>query len=155
METAKIRSMPPRSTITREALERYAEQLNSRVSLQQYGVRIAFPDTSRLTLRIDSVPLAMRGGLGDDAIVNGGVIAALCDLAIGCSAALVDPTKRSATVQLSIRFEQPLRGAHVLGEARVDRATGRLIFSSAEIMDERGQVCTRCQGMVSLIRAEH
>jgi uncharacterized protein (TIGR00369 family) len=134
-----------------EQLERYALHLNSRPSLQRFGVRIWFPDSSRLKLRIDALPVGMRGGMGDDTIVNGGVLSALCDLAIGCTAALVDPTRPSATVQLSIRFEQPLRGDHVEGEARIDRATRRLVFSSAELLDPQGQICVRCQGMASLL----
>jgi acyl-coenzyme A thioesterase PaaI-like protein len=54
-------------------------------------------------------------------------------------------------VQLNIRFERALRGTAVYGQARVDRATQRLIFASAEISDEQGQVCVRCQGIATLI----
>ncbi len=139
------------TAVTLEQLERYALHLNARPSLQRFGVRIWFPDTSRLKLRIDSLPVGMRGGMGDDTIVNGGVLSALCDLAIGCTTALIDPTKPSATVQLSIRFEQPLRGDHVEGEARLDRATKRLVFASAELLDPQGQTCVRCQGIASLL----
>lgn len=138
-------------TVTRELLDRYAEHINTRPSIAQFGVRLEFPDTSRLVLSVDTIPPNLRGGIGDLTIVNGGVLSALCDLAIGCTTALIDPTKRSATVQLSIRFEQPLRGDRIRGEARVDRATRRLVFSSAEILDERGVVCTRCQGIASLV----
>lgn len=134
-------------------LERYAERLNAHASLQMMGVRVEFPDANRLTIEVAHVPLAMRGGLGDDNIVNGGVLSGLCDLAIGCTGALVDPESRSATVQLSIRFEKPLRGERILGQARVDRATQRLIFASAELSDAEGQVCVRCQGLVSLIKS--
>jgi acyl-coenzyme A thioesterase PaaI-like protein len=142
------------STVTLEQLERYALHLNSRPSLQRFGVRIWFPDTSRLRLRIDALPVGMRGGMGDDTIVNGGVLSALCDLAIGCTTALVDPTKPSATVQLSIRFEQPLRGDHVEGEGRIDRATKRLVFASADLFDARGEICVRCQGLASLLSSK-
>ena len=72
-------------------------------------------------------------------------------LAIGSTAGLIDPECKSATVQLSIRFEQPLRGERIMAEARVDRATRRLIFSSAEISDGRGRVSVRCQGIVTLL----
>jgi acyl-coenzyme A thioesterase PaaI-like protein len=134
-------------------LSRYAELWNAHPSLQYFGAKIAFPDATRVTVAVDHVPLAMRGGLGDDSVVNGGILSALCDLIIGCTAGLVDPTSRSATVQLSIRLEQPLLGERILGEARVDRSTGRLIFSTAELSDETGKVCVRCQGIVTRIRA--
>jgi acyl-coenzyme A thioesterase PaaI-like protein len=131
------------------ALAQYAERVNTHPSLQHFGARVAFPDESRVTVLVEPVPITLRGGFGDDRVVNGGVLSALCDLLIGCTAALIDPAARSATVQLSIRLEQPLLGERITGEARVDRSTGRLVFSSAEIHDESGKVCVRCQGMVS------
>jgi acyl-coenzyme A thioesterase PaaI-like protein len=127
----------------------YAERINSHPSLQHFGARIAFPDESRVTVLVEPVPITLRGGFGDDRVVNGGVLSALCDLLIGCTGALIDPTARSATVQLSIRLEQPLLGERIAGEGRVDRSTGRLVFSSAEICDENGKVCVRCQGMLT------
>jgi uncharacterized protein (TIGR00369 family) len=137
--------------VTLEALEQYALLCNAHPSLSSFGVKVHFPDLTRLRLRVDSVPSWMRGGLGDDAIVNGGVLSALCDVLIGCTCGLVNPTSRSATVQLAIRFERPLRGDLIQGEARVDRATQRLIFASAEISDSSGEVCVRCQGLASLL----
>lgn len=130
----------------------YVERMNAHAALKHFGVRIAIPDARRVTLAVDHVPLALRGGMRDDAVVNGGVLSALCDLAIGSTSALVDPTARAATVQLSIRFERPLVGERIRGEARVDHCTGRTVFSSAEILDGEGRVCVRCQGMVSLLR---
>ena len=44
-----------------------------------------------------------RGGMGFEA-VNGGILAAMFDLVLGASVALVDPTRRSATMQLSMSF---------------------------------------------------
>lgn len=140
----------PAEPVTLAALGAYAKRWNEHPSLRAFGVRIDFPDTTRLRLEVAHVPRDMRGGLGDDAVVNGGVLSALCDLAIGCTAGLVDPERNSATVQLSIRFEQPLRGERILAEARVDRATRRMIFSSAEISDAAGRVSVRCQGIVTL-----
>jgi uncharacterized protein (TIGR00369 family) len=134
------------------ALARHAERLNAHPSLQYFGVRVAYPDASHVSISLDDPPLALRGGIGDDSVVNGGVLSALCDLAIGCTAALVDPESRAATVQLSIRLEQPLTGQRIRGEARVDRSTRRLIFASAELRDENGQVCVRCQGVATLLR---
>jgi uncharacterized protein (TIGR00369 family) len=134
------------------ALARHAERLNAHPSLQYFGVRVAYPDAFRVSISLDNPPLALRGGIGDDSVVNGGVLSALCDLAIGCTAALVDPESRAATVQLSIRLEQPLTGNRIQGEARVDRSTRRLIFASAELKDENGLICVRCQGIATLLR---
>jgi acyl-coenzyme A thioesterase PaaI-like protein len=141
------------SSPTPEALAGYAARWNAHPSLQHFGAVISFPDPGRVRVVIDPVPPSMRGGMGDDSLVNGGVLAAMCDLLVGCTAGLVDVTRRSATVQLSLRFERPLAGSRLVGEARVDRATGRLVFASAEIADGGGQICVRCQGLVSLARA--
>ncbi|HKO91834.1 MAG TPA: PaaI family thioesterase [Polyangiaceae bacterium] len=141
----------PQARVSAEALERYAERCNAHPSLGAFGVKVSFPDAERVCIVVDLVPLSMRGGLGDDAVVNGGVLSALCDLLIGCTCALVDPAARSATVQLSLRFERPLRGERIVGEARVDRATGRLVFASAEIGDGSGPACVRCQGIATLL----
>jgi acyl-coenzyme A thioesterase PaaI-like protein len=135
-----------------ESLSRYAERWNLHPSLQYFGAKVAFPDAARVTVDVDHVVPAMRGGFGDDRVVNGGILSGLCDLLIGCTAGLVDPESRSATVQLSIRFEQPLLGERIAGEARIDRSTGRLVFASAELRDEAGQVCVRCQGIVTRVR---
>jgi uncharacterized protein (TIGR00369 family) len=138
---------------TSERLARYAQLLNAHPSLASYGVQLTFPDEQRLRIEVAQVPASMRGGMGDDAVVNGGVLSALCDLMIGSTAGLVDSSTRSATVQLSIRFERPLRGQRIVGEARVDHSTGRTIFSSGELSDEQGRVCVRCQGLATLLRS--
>jgi uncharacterized protein (TIGR00369 family) len=137
---------------TSERLAKYAELLNAHPSLASYGVRLTFPDEQRLRIEVGHIAASMRGGMGDDAVVNGGVLSALCDLMIGSAAGLVDPGTRSATVQLSIRFERPLRGERIVGEARVDHSTGRTIFSSGELSDDQGRVCVRCQGLATLLR---
>lgn len=137
---------------TSERLAKYAELLNAHPSLAAYGVALSFPDEHRLRIEVKDVSPSMRGGMGDDAVVNGGVLSALCDLMIGSTAGLVDPDVRSATVQLSIRFERPLRGQRIVGEARADHSTGRTVFASGELFDDQGRVCVRCQGLATLLR---
>jgi uncharacterized protein (TIGR00369 family) len=143
--------MTARPSPSPERLAQYAQRLSSHPSLAAFGVRLSFPDAARVRIDVDQIPLSMRGGMMDDSVVNGGALSALCDLLIGSTAALVDDGSRSATVQLSIRFERPLRGDRLTGEARVDHATGRTIFASAEISDAQGQVCVRCQGLGTLV----
>ena len=134
-----------------ERLAQYAHRLSSHPSLAAFGVRLSFPDAARARIEVAQIPLSMRGGIMDDTVVNGGALSALCDLLIGSTTALVDDSARAATVQLSIRFERPLRGDALTGEARVDHATGRTIFASAEISDAQGLVCVRCQGLGTLL----
>jgi uncharacterized protein (TIGR00369 family) len=130
-------------------LARYAERFTQSRSLQYFGLKVRFPTPDRVEVALDEVRPEFRGGLGSEA-VNGGVLAAMFDLVIGCTPALVDPTRRSATVQLSMSFERPVRGEQVVAEGWIDTAGTRTLFSSARILDANGQVCARCQGVVSI-----
>jgi uncharacterized protein (TIGR00369 family) len=137
--------MPP----SPEALARYAAEFSNSRALKHFGLTVHFPDPEHVEVRADAIRPEHRGGLGTDA-VNGGVLAAVFDLAIGCSAALVDPTRRSATTQLSMSFERPLKGDAFRAVSEVDSFGSSLLFASARIIDQSGQVCARCRGVVRL-----
>lgn len=118
--------------------------------LQAFGVTISFPEgTDRVRAEI-TVSDIHAGGLGSRSAVNGGILAALFDLALGCAPALVDPDRRSATMQLSMSFEQPTTGPVVAAEAWVDRAGRNTVFASAHILNGEGEVTARAQGVVKL-----
>jgi len=131
---------------TPEQLLRTAELFNESGALRAFGVRISFPTVANVLLTVDPVLPQHRGGLGTDA-VNGGVLAGLFDLAIGCTALLIDPTRRSATMQLSMSFERPVRGDRFTVEAEITSAGSKTLYSAARVLDEKGAVCARCQGL--------
>ncbi|MBS1153559.1 MAG: thioesterase, partial [Myxococcaceae bacterium] len=132
-----------------EQLNRYAETFNASATLKHFGVKVSFPDPDTVECVIDEIKPEQRGGLGTDAI-NGGVLSAMFDLAIGCTPALVDPTRRSATVHLSINFMRAVRGEKLIARSKVDRAGDVLLFASAQIFDDKGVVCATCTGMSRL-----
>lgn len=134
---------------TQEQLDRYAEQFNQSQTMRLFGARLSFPQGERVVIALPEVRPEHRGGLGTAAI-NGGIISALFDYAIGCTPALLDPTRRAATMQLSISFERPLRGNAVRAEATIDSIGTSTLFASARMYDDKGQVCARCQGVVKL-----
>jgi len=136
----------PRARPTAEQLQRYADSFNASATLKNFGVKLSFPDADTVEATIEEVRPEQRGGLGADAI-NGGVLAAIFDLAIGCTPALVDPTRRSATVQLSINFMRAVRGSKLVARSKIDRAGDVLLFASAQIVDEKSVVCATCTGM--------
>ena len=140
--------MTERKPPTPEALARYAEGFNRSATLRFFGVTISFPDTRLVRAELKIRP-DHRGGMGTSA-VNGGIRAAMFDLVVGCTGALVDPTRKSATLQLSMSFERALAGDLLVAEAHLDRVGGRTAFASAWIKDERGEICARCQGVVRL-----
>jgi len=134
---------------TQEQLDRYAEQFNQSQTMRFFGARLSFPQGQKVVISLPEVRIEHRGGLGT-AAVNGGIIAALFDYAIGCTPALKDPSRRAATMQLSMSFERPLLGDSVRAEATIDSAGTSTLFASARMYDSQGQVCARCQGVVKL-----
>lgn len=140
--------MPPPKP-TPEQLARYADAFNESETLKHFGVRVRFPDGETCEVVLDPIQQSQRGGLGSDA-VNGGVLAAIFDLVIGCAPALVDPTRRSATVQLSINFMSPARGDRLVARSRVTKGGSTLVFATASIFDGEGTECATATGMSRL-----
>jgi acyl-coenzyme A thioesterase PaaI-like protein len=141
---------PARTPPSREALDRYARGFNGSLILKGLSASLTFPEPAdRVLVRVDHVLPFHRGGLGTDA-VNGGVLSAMFDFVIGTTPALIDPGKRSATMQLNVTFERPVTGDWFTAEGWIDRAGGSTIFASAVIKDTRGVVCSRCTGLVKL-----
>lgn len=134
---------------TQEQLDRFAEQFNNSQTLRLFSARVSFPEGRKVVVSIPEVRPEHRGGLGTSA-VNGGIIAAMFDLVIGCTPALLDPTRRCATLQLSMSFQRPLTGDAVRAEAEIDSAGKNTLFASARIMDSQGNVCARAQGVVRI-----
>lgn len=146
----KENNAPARPRPPREALERYAHSFNTSPILQALRARLVFPEPAdRVIVQVDPILPFHRGGLGTSA-VNGGILSAMFDLVIGTTAALVDPGKRSATMQLSMTFERPVTGDRFTAEGWIDRAGGSTLFSSAVIKDQLGEICSRCTGLVRI-----
>jgi uncharacterized protein (TIGR00369 family) len=132
-----------------EQLERYAAAFNRSKTLQHFGLELSFPGGMQVEISLPQVRPEQRGGLGSDA-VNGGVLAAVFDVTLGCTAALIDPSRRSATIQLSMSFERAVRGSSLRGIGQIDTAGDSVLFSSARIVDERGRACAHAQGVIRM-----
>jgi len=123
---------------TADDLNRLASLWNESDVLRHLGLRIGFqPD--RVVVELPEVRREHLGGLGTSA-VNGLVLSGMFDLAVG------------STVELSMSFERAVFGRSARCEAWVDRAGQRTLFASARILDDQGQVCARCQGVVAVSR---
>lgn len=130
-------------------LQAYAHAFNQSIVLSDFGAKLSFPTPELVVVEIPEVKPNQRGGLGTEA-VNGGVLAALFDVSIGCTPALIDPTKRSATVSLSMSFERPTTGNRVRCEAQISNVGGKMVFATARILDEQGNVTARAQGVTRM-----
>lgn len=134
---------------TKEQLARYAHGFNQSSAMQLFGAKLSFPDLETVQVELDPITPAHRGGLGTEA-VNGGVLSALFDLAIGCTPALIDPSRRSATIQLNIHFMRPTHGNKINVIGKLKRAGGSTVFSTASVVDEEGNVCATCDGIARM-----
>lgn len=141
--------MPTQAAPPPEQLARYANDFNQSLALKHFGAKISFPTTDRVHIDIDPIRVEHLGGMGSD-VVNGGVLAAAFDLALGCTGALVNPRLRNATTQLSMTFERPVRGKKLRVEAWINSAGKLLLFSGAELFDENDQLCARGTAVVRL-----
>jgi uncharacterized protein (TIGR00369 family) len=129
-------------------LQRYADDFNRSGLLHPFGARLSFaPGARRSIISVDQVLPVMRGGLGT-AAVNGGVLAALFDVALGTAASLLDPLRATATVQLSMRFERPVTGDSLRCEGWVEQGGKSLVFTAAHVLDAAGEICARAEGVV-------
>ncbi len=140
--------MQASSRPTSEQLQAFAEGFNASAMLRHFGIELSFNEAqdrvrAKVVVRHEHV-----GGLGSDQAVNGGILAALFDLVLGCTPALIDPARRSATMQLSMSFLSPAIGQEIVAEAWVDRSGRSTVFASAHILNGEGEVCARAQGVV-------
>jgi len=141
----------PEEPNKRALLDRYARTFNASILLKQLSGTLSFSEAGdRVFLRIDPVLPGFRGGMGGTAAVNGGLLAAVFDFVLGITAALADPTRRSATIQLNMTFERPVEGDWFSAESWIDRGGKSTLFSSALIKDPRGEICSRASGLVRL-----
>src|SRR5512139_3347403 len=123
--------------------------LGTRISqlpaMVQMGATADFTNPDAVRVHIRHLEPYHRGGMGTDA-VNGAVIAALCDAAVGFAGTLRTFGRRAGTAQLSIQFVRPVLGESVEATGRVVRAGPNLVFASAEVRDGQGALCARCDG---------
>jgi uncharacterized protein (TIGR00369 family) len=138
-----------RQAVSADALAKYCDFFNKGKSMNALGFHLSFPNNDSVQLDLSPIRETFRGGLGTDA-VNGGILAAVFDYAIGFTAALVDPIHKSATVQLSMSFMRPVHGNSLRATAKVDHAGKSTVYATAQIFDEQGELCARCQGLVRL-----
>lgn len=138
--------------VSAEELQRFADSFNKSPILDLFGIQLGFPDLSTARAVIDSPKKGHKGGRGEGAAFNGGILAALYDLVVGCAAATVSPQRQTATIQLSMNFEKAVVGDVVVAEASVTRAGNTLVFVAARILDGEGEVCSHGQGVVRMSR---
>jgi len=120
--------------------------------MRHMGVQVDLSASDVVRVYVDPVQPTHRGGLGTDA-VNGAVIAGAFDLAIGLVGHFCTLGRRAGTAQLNIHFIRPVLGDRFEVLGRLVKAGRSLVFATAELHDETGQLCARCDGIVAVAGA--
>jgi len=122
---------------------------NEHPGMRHLGVQVDLSAPETVRVFVDPVLPFHRGGLGTEA-VNGAIISGAFDLAIGLVGQFHTLGKRSGTAQLHIHFLRPVLGDRFDVVARVVRAGRSLVFAAADLHDDEGRLCARCDGMVAV-----
>ena len=104
------------------------------------GARITESAPGRVVLELDSGPQHRHGG----GVVQGGVITQIADAAMGMSlATLQEDGMWNTTIELKINFIRPVVSGRIRAVGRVVEMRQTLLFSEADVVDERGRLVAR------------
>jgi acyl-coenzyme A thioesterase PaaI-like protein len=132
-----------------DELTAFEAEWNDHPGMRHMGARLDLSTPGEVCAVVDPIGPEHRGGLGTEA-VNGAVIAGIFDLVIGLCGYLQTVGRRAGVAQLSIQFVRPVLGTRFEVRGHPVRAGKTLVFSTAELVDERGAVCARCDGIVAV-----
>lgn len=113
------------------------------------GARLQLEDDTRICVVVPRLEPYHLGGMGG-ATMNGGVISAMFDCALGVAGVLQNPDRTSGTVQLEIKLMRPVSEPRVACYAWALRATRACVFTEAELYDGRNRLCAVGSGIVAV-----
>jgi uncharacterized protein (TIGR00369 family) len=116
------------------------------------GARLSRSEPGDIVVEADLTVDAHGFPTGRGAIVHGGAIAALADMALASAGASVAPDgQATTTVDLKIDFLQPAQPGPMVARARVQRRTRRLCFTSASIEQGDGTVVAEARALLAYV----
>lgn len=140
---------PPADYPSDSARAELATRWNEHPGMQHMRARVDLSTPGVVKAVIDPIEAFHRGGLGTEA-VNGATIAGMFDLVIGLAGYLHTLGRRAGVAQLNVQFLRPVLGDRLEVVGRPTRVGHNLVFASAELRDERGEICARCDGIVAV-----
>jgi uncharacterized protein (TIGR00369 family) len=108
--------------------------------METLGARISESEPGRVVLELVAGPQHRHGG----GVVQGGVITQIADAAMGISlATLQEDGMWNTTIELKINFLRPVIEGRIRAIGRVIEMRQTLLFSEADVIDERGRLVAR------------
>ena len=141
---------PISGELSADERKRIEDRWNVLPAMRYLGARVDLSDPALVRLVVDPVQPHHRGGLGTEA-VNGVVMAGLFDLAIGLVAHFTALQQRVGTVQLNVQYMRPVHGSRFDVRGRLVRRGRTLVFATADLVDQEGTVCAKCDGMSAIV----
>ncbi len=132
-----------------DRLAAFEAQWNEHPGMRHMGARLDLSVPGFVRAVVDPIRPEHRGGLGTDA-VNGAVISGVFDLVIGLGGYLQTVGRRAGVAQLGIQFLRPVVGNRFEVIGRPVRVGKTLVFCTAELRDQEGELCARCDGIVAV-----
>jgi acyl-coenzyme A thioesterase PaaI-like protein len=126
----------------------FAARVNSLPAMRFIGATLDCADPALVALRLETVEKQHLGGLGTRA-VNGAVIAAMFDAALGFAGAIQLTGRRAGTVELSIKLMRPVFEVPLEAYAVCITRTPHLAFTEAGLFSH-GRLCATASGIVAV-----
>lgn len=145
-EALKLRGRP--APLDEAQRRDWQDRFNRVPAMQAFGLRIDLEDSQVVRTDLAAIEDRHRGGLGT-AAVNGAVLAAIFDCALGVAGGLQFPGRRSGTCELSIKFLRPAAGPSVSAYAITLKKATQLAFVESELYSG-SRLCAVASGIVSL-----
>jgi uncharacterized protein (TIGR00369 family) len=116
------------------------------------GARLSRSEPGDVVVEADLTVDAHGFPTGRGAIVHGGAIAALADMALASAGATVSPEGQvPTTVDLKVDFLQPAQPGRMVARGRVQRRTRRLCFTAASIEQHDGTVVAEARALLAYV----
>jgi len=114
------------------------------------GIRSVMREPGRVVAEVQVTPGVVNSiGLG-----HGGLTMTLLDTVLGSAARFGDTDTTAVTVDLHVTFIGPARG-RLVGEGRVVRRVGRMVFCEGEVRSEDGEIVAKALGTFRVRQATH
>ena len=108
--------------------------------METLGAHISEAEPGRVVLELVAGPRHRHGG----GVVQGGVITQIADAAMGMSlATLQEDGMWNTTIELKVNFLRPVIEGRIRAVGRVIEMRQTLLFSEADVIDERGRLVAR------------
>ena len=116
---------------------------------QHMGIHVDLQDPAQPRCEVNDIKPFHLGGVGQD-YINGAVISAMYDLAIGLTALAYASEGDFATTDINIRLLHPVAGNRFYMIAKVNRRIGNRVFSDATLFNFNDEACGHAHGEIRI-----